>query len=372
MFHKLFGNVTIQTVQAPKRGLCLEASCGDNTKILMDFCGMNPMLVPDGTNAYFFGNKLIVVTRWSDMSDEEKQTVEEADLVLAIHPYECAQLSLKVGENWGDAMVTLPHCYSELNDENAPVDEIIFIFADTHDSDYLTCRSVALPSFIQKFLQRCNVNSHKKLALDEEISILRIMAEQDSSQDFYDYLYDTCWEKTKAFYREARSRDLDNIPDGLYIEINTANKVANAYQHEYVKPNPMSNEVKLYMELAQKGIAEGQYNLGVCYEQGDGVQQDFKQAVYWYKKAAEQGHAKAQYNLGVCIYNGYGTESNHAEAARLFRLSAEQGDMYAQYNMGICCYNGDGVETDMFQAAEWFIKAAEQGHPDAKRILGQN
>ena len=43
----------------------------------MDFCGMNPALVPDGSNAYLFGNSLIIVTRWSDMTDEEKEAVEK-------------------------------------------------------------------------------------------------------------------------------------------------------------------------------------------------------------------------------------------------------------------------------------------------------
>ena len=70
-FRKEFGNLTLEVADMPKRGTCLKATCGD-TYILMDICGMNPMLVPDGTNAYFFANKLIFVTRWSDMSDAEK------------------------------------------------------------------------------------------------------------------------------------------------------------------------------------------------------------------------------------------------------------------------------------------------------------
>ena len=32
---------------------------------------------------------------------------------------------------------------------------------------------------------------------------------------------------------------------------------------------------------------------------GEGVEQDFKEAVKWYQKAAEQGFAGAQYNLGA-------------------------------------------------------------------------
>jgi len=34
--------------------------------------------------------------------------------------------------------------------------------------------------------------------------------------------------------------------------------------------------------------------LGVCYKDGEGVKQDYSQAVEWYRKAAEQGHDDAQ------------------------------------------------------------------------------
>ena len=36
-----------------------------------------------------------------------------------------------------------------------------------------------------------------------------------------------------------------------------------------------------------------QYNLGVCYYNGDGVAQSYAEAVKWFRKAAEQGYAEA-------------------------------------------------------------------------------
>ena len=36
-----------------------------------------------------------------------------------------------------------------------------------------------------------------------------------------------------------------------------------------------------------------QYGLGVCYATGQGVEQDYTQAVHWWRKAAEQGDAFA-------------------------------------------------------------------------------
>ncbi|WP_352155447.1 SEL1-like repeat protein, partial [Helicobacter sp. NHP22-001] len=37
------------------------------------------------------------------------------------------------------------------------------------------------------------------------------------------------------------------------------------------------------------GSAEGYYNLGLMYENGQGVEKDYSKAVQYYKKAAETG-----------------------------------------------------------------------------------
>ena len=52
--------------------------------------------------------------------------------------------------------------------------------------------------------------------------------------------------------------------------------------------------------------------------------------------AANQGDAAAQYNLGVCYYNGEGVTKDIKEAARLFKLAADQGDARAQCYLGVC------------------------------------
>ncbi len=369
MFNETYGNVTIKTAVMPKRGECLHISKQDGEYILADFCGMNPALVPDGTNAYFFGNKLIFVTRWADMTEDEKDTVENDEIAVAVHPYPCVQFSIKIGSNWGDVMTTL-HNFSKLhNDVDAPVDEMIFIFADTHDSDYLTSRVVKIPKYFQNFLQKANKNSIKHFSLDDKLRMIRRFAEHEPEKDEFDLIYDYCYEETKNFASAARKYEPSNIPDGIYISINSENEITDIHQHEYVEEVKMSDEVKMYLKLAEMGVDEGQYNLGVCYEQGDGVEQDFKKAVYWYKKAADAGHAKAQHNLALCIYNGYGVASDHAEAARLLRLSAEQGDMHAQYNLAVLLMNGDGIDQNIIRAVEWLQKAAKSGHPQAKAII---
>ena len=49
-----------------------------------------------------------------------------------------------------------------------------------------------------------------------------------------------------------------------------------------------------YSVLAEQGHAKAQKNLGVMYAKGEGVRQDYKEAVKWFRKSAEQGYAVGQ------------------------------------------------------------------------------
>ena len=55
--------------------------------------------------------------------------------------------------------------------------------------------------------------------------------------------------------------------------------------------------MKWYRKAAEQGDADAQYNLGISYDRGEGVPQDYVEAVKWYRKAAEQGDADAQNKL---------------------------------------------------------------------------
>ena len=85
--------------------------------------------------------------------------------------------------------------------------------------------------------------------------------------------------------------------------------------------------LRLFRIAAEKGkISSGlaQYSLGLMYDEGQGVPQDYAEAVKWYRKAAEQGHARAQNNLGAMYYKGRGVPQDYAEAHMWFNLAASR------------------------------------------------
>ena len=63
----------------------------------------------------------------------------------------------------------------------------------------------------------------------------------------------------------------------------------------------------------------------MCYENGNGVPKDPKEAVRYYRLAADQGNAVGQCNLGAYYFNGDGVPKDPKEAVRYFRLAADQG-----------------------------------------------
>jgi S1-C subfamily serine protease len=77
---------------------------------------------------------------------------------------------------------------------------------------------------------------------------------------------------------------------------------------------------------AGAGDADSEFQLGLRYERGEGVPQDFAEAVKWYRKAAEQNLAAAQFNLGVSYVKGEGVAKNHVKAYMWLLLGAGQGD----------------------------------------------
>jgi len=128
--------------------------------------------------------------------------------------------------------------------------------------------------------------------------------------------------------------------------------------------------VKWFQKSAEQGDKWGQYHLAIHYANGNGIEQNYEEAVKWYQKAAEQGYCNAQNRLGVCYYNGDGIEQNYEEAVKWFQKSAEQGYSWGQYNLGNCCYSGKGIQQNYEEAVKWFRKAAEQGNCNAQYNLG--
>lgn len=120
--------------------------------------------------------------------------------------------------------------------------------------------------------------------------------------------------------------------------------------------------IQLWEPLARKGNVEAQLELGFMREFGLGsVSSNKTQAVRWYRLAANQGHPNGQTSLGVMYNNGTGVPQNYAKAHKWYLLAAEQGYSRAQKNLGGMYQIGQGVIQDKVIAHMWYNIASANG-----------
>ena len=72
----------------------------------------------------------------------------------------------------------------------------------------------------------------------------------------------------------------------------------------------------------------------VCLSSIQGSAQVSDQEVMQFRKAAEQGEADAQYNLGVCYYNGDGVPQDEVLAYMWYDLASANGLKRAERKKG--------------------------------------
>ena len=116
---------------------------------------------------------------------------------------------------------------------------------------------------------------------------------------------------------------------------------------------------------------KAQFNAGMCFTTGEGVEKDPAAAARWFSRAAEGGHPSAQFNLGMMYSSGEGVGGRDAGMAASWILrAAAQGHVKAQFSIALCYELGDGVDKDSVKAVAWLRRAADKGHADAQLRLG--
>ncbi|MEJ2117221.1 MAG: tetratricopeptide repeat protein [Alphaproteobacteria bacterium] len=126
---------------------------------------------------------------------------------------------------------------------------------------------------------------------------------------------------------------------------------------------------KLAKAAAAKGSKTASTLLGVLYEKGLGVPQNFKAAAEWYAKGAALGDVDAQFSIGVMLAEGRGIKKNKSQAAQFFEMAAKQRHPVALYNLAIIYTAGSEREKDLKKAAQLIEQSANLGYAPAQYDL---
>ena len=97
------------------------------------------------------------------------------------------------------------------------------------------------------------------------------------------------------------------------------------------------------------------FELGVRYELGQGVEKDPYKAAKYYALAVDEGNPAAECALGEMYMGGNGVPKDHVKGIELFTRSASKGFSKSMFNMGMVFWAGAGVP--------------QAGQADGKRLL---
>ncbi|GAA6827060.1 hypothetical protein HpHNI20_02780 [Helicobacter pylori] len=107
------------------------------------------------------------------------------------------------------------------------------------------------------------------------------------------------------------------------------------------------------------------FNLGMLsYDK-----QDFSKARKYFEKACDLNNGGGCSNLGVLYQNGQGVEKDLIKAAYFYSKACELKEGDGCGALGVLYYNGDGVKQDSKKAVALFEKACKLGYKKACEML---
>ncbi|WP_455203489.1 tetratricopeptide repeat protein [Kaarinaea lacus] len=139
--------------------------------------------------------------------------------------------------------------------------------------------------------------------------------------------------------------------------------------NEIQEAAPMPTAVIWYLEMAEQGDKDAQYNLGSIYETGFGVAVNLKEAVKWYAKAAEQGHTVAQLKLGMLHYVGKDELHSTIKGNKWIRESAKAGNTLGKLLQDEVLAHEIEKDIDPKDLITKTLKALEKGQINAEETL---
>ena len=153
---------------------------------------------------------------------------------------------------------------------------------------------------------------------------------------------------------------------GTYVITHRASATADTNEVNRI----LGEAVGYFKKAADKGDANGLYNLGMCHMQGIGVSQDDQNAFVNFQSAAEKGHPEAMNNVALFYREGRVVEKNLKWSANLFEKSASYDNPYGQFNFALALQNGEGVAQDEARAVALLAQAADGGCLEAVDAYG--
>ena len=140
----------------------------------------------------------------------------------------------------------------------------------------------------------------------------------------------------------------------------------NQLSKELLAKNDIARALPVLKKAADGGIAEAEYNYGICFQQGVGVTQDDNTANSWFLKSARQGNVDAQFKIAYSYSTGRGYAKDEKQSFYWSVKCAQQNDPSCMFNVIGCYKNGIGTTRNVDSMLTWAIRLASL--PDADDV----
>lgn len=131
-----------------------------------------------------------------------------------------------------------------------------------------------------------------------------------------------------------------------------------------------NEKAEWFKKAADAGDSYGEWNLGMLYMSGNGVEKDFDKGLSLLNKAADDGCVPAMFELARRYRRGDGVKQEGSKVVKWYKKAVDAGDIAALFNLGEVYEAGDVVPQDIDKAIHYFKLAAEQGNVDSLLALG--
>lgn len=140
----------------------------------------------------------------------------------------------------------------------------------------------------------------------------------------------------------------------------------------HLPPPNMVEAVRWYRRSAEQNWSGGQYRLGLCYLDGNGVEQDEERGLQLIRNAADQSQTYAMAELADCYARGIGSPRSEDDKPlaifqRVINSGAEDSAtpiLHAYWSIILRHEYGIGTERDALAAVQWQCRAALAGVGD--------
>lgn len=147
-------------------------------------------------------------------------------------------------------------------------------------------------------------------------------------------------------------------------------KVGEAYFLGHGAPKNVKKGEEFLLRAANAGIVDAQFQLGNLYKN---ELHEYEKAMHWFQTAHSNGDADAAFHLGLMYEEGLGVNQDWEKAKQLY-LDAyiEIHHPFAPYRIGQLYEKGNGhFHADISEAIMWYEEAAKIGIALASLRLGE-